>query len=185
LVSSRLWWLLRVSTAAGVILLLAFVFSFAEGDHGRSALGNGLFQDYPVDGTATETGDDSYPILTDTPDGNSTQSADTPTAEFTATNTATLPPDVFRTEDSEMNQSQTTPGATETPGPTITGYVTPTVIKTQRGPTPTPLPKKEKNAFTLDWGMFLAGFSLPVLGACGYILYLLDRRPELFKRFRR
>jgi hypothetical protein len=183
---------MRFSVIAGLVILLVLVFGTARGGYLRAADVNGvMLQDTPGydappgDGSGTDTGNGYNSPATDTPEGNPTQAVDTPTPLFTVTNTVTLPPDTFRTEDSEMNQSKTTPLVTETPGPTITVYFTPTVINTPGHPTPSPLAVKEKGAFTLDWGMFLFGFSLPVLGACGYTLYLLDRRPELFKRFRR
>jgi hypothetical protein len=143
--------------------------------------------DAPTDDSGSGDSGSGYDApATDTPEADTTpQTIITPSPAFTVTNTPTLPPDVFRTEDAEMNQSMTTPVVTETPGPTMTLVATPTIMKTQRQPTPTLAISKEKDTFHLDWGMFLAGFSLPVLGACGYILYLLDRRPELFRRFRR
>jgi hypothetical protein len=93
--------------------------------------------------------------------------------------TATLPPNVFRTEDSEINGSQATPALTETPGPTITNYVTGSVTATQLTPTRAVL-KKSGPGFQIDWGMFWIGFSVPVLFASGVVLYFIDRRPDLF-----
>ncbi len=183
--------MIRLSAVACVLLLLALVFGFAAGDHRTAAQGNGSLL-HPVIGyddatatadTGTGNGNDPYPAgtLTESP----TEAAGTPLPEFTVTSTVTPPPNLYQTEDSEINHSRTTPVATDTPGPTITPYVTATAVKTRVRPTPTPVPIKEKSGFSIDWGMFLFGFSLPILAACGYVLYLLDRRPDLFKRFRR
>jgi len=188
------WRIVRFSTAAVLVILPAFVFIFAGDGDVRVAQGHGMLlqgtpgYDAPTeDSSGTDPGNGYNAPATDTPGAIPTQIFSSPSPEITATETvtATIPPDVFRTEDSEINQSMTTPVVTETPEPTITKYVTPTVIKTQRQGTPTPPAAREKAGFSLDWGMFLAGFVLPVLAACGYILYLMDHRPELFKRFRR
>jgi hypothetical protein len=159
---------------AGLVGLLIFVFGFPVRGYVRAAP---AFQDTPGYDVPTEdTPDLGYDVpATETPFGEGS-----PTAERTMTETSTLPPDVFRTEDSEMNNAQTTPLVTETPGPSITPYYTPTGMKTPSRSTSTPAVKK-KGGFTPDWGMFWIGFSLPVLGACGVVLYLLDRRPDLFK----
>jgi hypothetical protein len=182
---------LRVSIVAGIVALLAVGVGFVKGERLPTGPENGLLQTTPgynpPDDSATDTGDGYNPPATDSPDANATPEDITPSPEFTATITltATLAPDVFRTEDSEIDQSKTTPMVTETPGPTNTVYITPTGARTLRAPTPTSGRPKEKDAFVLDWGMFLAGFSLPVLAACGYVLYLMDRHPELFRRPRR
>lgn len=187
--ATRLLKIVRLSAVAGVIILLVYVFGFAAGDHETAARGKGaLLQDQGYGASTDDPGTDNgyNPAATDTPDGNSTQVGSTPLPTSTLTSTATLAPDIRMTEDSEIDQSRTTPVATETPGPTITAYVTATRMKTPSRLTPTPIPLKNgKDGLAVNWGMFLFGFSLPILGACGYVLYLLDRRPELFKRFRR
>jgi hypothetical protein len=181
----------RFSIIAGLVILLGLVLSAAGGGRAQAGRESGvLLQDTPGynvptdDGSSTGNGNGYIAPATDTPFVYPTQEFATPSLVFTVTNTATQPPNVFRTEDYEMNQSKTTPVVTETPGPTATKVVT-TIIKTpQSSPTPT-LAAVKGSAFTLDWGMFLTGLALPILAACGYILYLLDRKPELFKRTRR
>ncbi len=98
----------------------------------------------------------------------------------TATSTATLAPNVFLTENSQMQGAQVTPVASETPGPTLTPYETPTVTKAASLGAATSSNKKSGGP-QVDWGLFWIGFSLPVLVGCGFVLYLLDRRPNLFK----
>ncbi len=100
----------------------------------------------------------------------------------TITLTPTLPPNVFRTEDSEINGAKTTPMVTETPGPSATVYDTPTLTETSTPPEATQVVIPKKGEPNVDWGLFWIGFSLPVLGGCGVVLYLLDRRPDIFKR---
>jgi len=95
--------------------------------------------------------------------------------------TDTLAPDVLETEGAEMSDSQVTPPATETPGPTITPYITETathaaaVLSEDTG-------GEKSGGLAIDWGLFWVGFSIPVLLACGGVLYLLDRRPDLFRQ---
>jgi hypothetical protein len=182
----------RFCAFAGLAGLLVVVFVFAIRSEVRAAPANApLFQSgytAPTD-NSSDTGSGYEAPATDTPPAN-TGSANTPSGQltpsvvFTETSTATIPPDLFRTEDSEINNSQTTLAASETPGPTITAVSTSTVSKTKSQSSPTPPIIKKKGGITLDWGLFWIGFSLPVLAACGAVLYLLDRRPDLFKHLR-
>lgn len=96
----------------------------------------------------------------------------------TVTPSITPPPDVFRTEDSEMNGGLVTPPASETPGPTRTAVPSQTMAAT---PTPRVSAAKAGQGFAVDWGLFWFGFSLPVLAGCGVVLYLLDHKPGLFR----
>lgn len=95
----------------------------------------------------------------------------TPTAEPTK-------PNLFGTENAEMGAGKVTPPPSETPAPTMTAY---------RSPTPTQgtaSPVSDSGAGQkpgLNWPLFWLGFSFPVLAGCGYVLYLLDHRPELFR----
>lgn len=178
--STKVGLILRVSALASLVGLLMFVFGFANGPYVYAAP---VYQDtpgydVPTDEVPTDElppGDDSYNApATETP-----QAGENPTTEVTATETVTQAPDAFRTEDAEMGEAQTTPLVTETAAPTKTPNQTLTVSKTLL-PTPTPAAAKKDGGFTPDWGMFWIGFAIPVLVACGIVLYLLDRRPELF-----
>lgn len=194
LFSARFVFIIRACALASLVGLLIFVFGLPDGGNVRAAP---VFQDDPpgygtpgyegsIDTeapTPTDVGYDGPVDATPVPDGspfvNPTDIE--PTIEQTPTETSTLPADVFRTEDAEMRNALTTPQVTETGGPTITPYQTLTVTKRPPRSTLTSTAAKKKNGFTPDWGLFWIGFSIPVLGACGVVLYLLDRRPDLFK----
>jgi hypothetical protein len=193
LISPRLWIILRFCAAALLVSLLAFTLRFST--HGGSVLAAPGFQStQPYDAPPTQDqpdpGSGYDPPATSAPPANQPTSAATtgatsapeasPTAEGTVTLTPTIPPDTFRTEDSEMNNSLTTPAVTETPGPSITPVTTQTALKTQSHATSVAAARK-KSGFAFDWGLFWMGFSLPVLAACGMVLYLLDRRPDIFR----
>lgn len=113
------------------------------------------------------------------PDG--TESVGTPQPTATLGPTSTMSPDVLATENAEMSDSQVTPPGSETPAPSMTPYQATT--RTQ-----TVLPSAESTAtakdggLAVDWGLFWIGFSIPVFVACAGILYLLDRRPDFFRR---
>lgn len=149
--------------------------------------------DYPgIDETPLDfPTDESYPGVTDYPDDFPTDEIPTeefPTAEFftpqppqsTATVDATQPPNTFLTENAEMGDGQASPPPSETPGPTITPYGSPTAVTGT--PEPTTVSAQEKNAGQrIDWGLFWMGFSVPIIAACGLVLYLLDKRPDLLR----
>lgn len=197
LASSRFYLIVRIILLTGLVGLVGWFLVVAPGQFARAeALAAPAFQgtEYPFG-----TGDNPYPGITDTPVSNSAATAtktktflpgtlaaqqtqtttSQPVLSVTVTLTATLPPNVFRTEDSEINGAQATPALTETPGPTITNYVTGSVTATQLTPTRAVL-KKSGPGFQIDWGMFWIGFSVPVLFASGVVLYFIDRRPDLF-----
>jgi hypothetical protein len=193
LFSARYGFMLRISALAGLVGLLVFIFGLPYGSDVRAA--PVPLQTPGYDGPTqesnptTETGGydgpgDETPIFPQVSPSPAVAFTDIvePTEALTPTQTGTLPPDVFRTEDAEINGAQTTPVTTETVGPTITLFTTPTATKRTPRPTTTSNGAKEKDEFIPDWGLFWIGFSLPVLGSCGVVLYLLDRRPDLFRR---
>ncbi len=198
----KLWLVVRISALAGLAGLLVFVFSVVPGGQMHPALANAPdYQDgYPVDtptlpdsgypagatGTSPATAGNSTPTSSSgtRPAGTEPAESLTPSIEPTETITSTLKPDVFRTEDSEIGSSKTTPLVTETPGPTATAFGAPTETITPLPTRATQAAVQKKDGVKIDWGLFWIGFSLPVLGGCGVVLYLLDRRPDIFKRFR-
>lgn len=115
------------------------------------------------------------PDATDFPDAS-------PQPTATIGPTLTSPPDVLATENAEMGDSQVTPPGSETPGPTLTPYITLTGTQTVLPSAVSPASQKGAGGLSINWGLFWIGFSIPVLVACGGVLYLLDRRPELFRR---
>jgi hypothetical protein len=134
---------------------------------------------YPID-----TPFPDLPFGTDFPDDFDTPfPEDTPEpgataiVEEIASPTATV--NAFQTENAQMREGQVTPLVTQTPAPTITPYLSPTPWL--RTPSPAPEPGPTGTSGGMDWGMFWIGFSLPVLAGSGLVLYLLDRRPELFR----
>jgi hypothetical protein len=161
--------------------LLIFLFGFADGlsVHAAPVYQNTPGYNEPAEETPTDEPppDDGY----NAPATETLSVGETPIPESTVTETVTLAPDAFRTEDAEMGGAQTTPLVTETFVPTKTPDQVLTATKTQL-PAVTPAAARKKGGFTPDWGMFWIGFAIPVLGACGIVLYLLDRRPDLFKR---
>jgi hypothetical protein len=94
--------------------------------------------------------------------------------------TQTSQPNTFLTENAEMGEGQVTPPANETPSPVVTPTITPTPPEPTAQPTPISF-GGQGGSGRMNWGLFWLGFSLPVLAACGWVLYLLDRRPELFR----
>ena len=141
-----------------------------------------LLQDTPgYEPPPTETtGGGAYPAPTS---GNPSQAtatvAGSPLPTSTPTLTPTLAPNMFKTENSEIDSARTTPALTETPAPSLTPYVSPTVTLTQTALAAAPL---QASSPPMNWGLFWMGFSLPVLAGCGLVLYLLDHRPDLFRR---
>jgi hypothetical protein len=141
-----------------------------------------VFQDDDYPAPDTEVPYDDYPA----PEDQSTETPfDTPppppAQTLTPTPTPTLAPDVFRTEDAEIGDSQVTPSTSETPGPTPTAINTPTpTVSYTATPEPTPVAVVEEESFRIDWGLFSIGFAIPVLIGCGIVLHYLDRRPDLF-----
>lgn len=130
-----------------------------------------------------------YPVETDWDFGATPTREDLPTNSFQPTQvfftpqpqqTITLLPNAFLTENAEMGGGQVTPL-----GPTLTPSETPTVTPTRGADTPQPTPFMldggSGGSGGLNWGLFWMGFSLPLLGACGWVLYMLDRRPDLFR----
>jgi hypothetical protein len=142
--------------------------------------GDALFQDpYP------------YPEVTVTygyPFPEATQATSEPTQiellpEVTDTPGSTSTPgiDLFATENAEMQDTLSTQAASATPIPSITPANTQTSPAEGTGtPSPAALEDGPGSGFSMDWGYFWIGFAIPVLAASGAVLYLLDRRPELF-----
>lgn len=148
----------------------------AEGDRQPLLQDTPGYEPPPTDSAAGT----AYPAPTT---GNPAQAtatvAGSPVPTATQTLTPTLAPDVFKTENAEMGGARTTPALTETPAPSITPYISPTVTLTATVLAPAPL---QAGGPAMNWGLFWMGFSLPVLAGCGLVLYLLDHRPDLFRR---
>jgi hypothetical protein len=143
------------------------------------------YDPYPADNpTLTLTNTPTTTPATTGVQPSSTPGGPTATATITRTptETATPAPNIFQTEDSEMGGSQVTPPAGETPSPTAvmtaTQSLTPITSLTRNAPVNS---AEKQNGFQVNWGMFWMGFALPVVAACGVVLYLLDRRPDLFR----
>lgn len=105
---------------------------------------------------------------------------DTPQPAMSVTSMATDGPNTFLTEDAEMGAGNVTPPPSETPGPTITAYRSATPKTATARPARTAIARRA-NDDKVNWGLFWIGFSIPVLSACGVVLYLLDQRPDLFR----
>jgi hypothetical protein len=148
---------------------------------------------YPAGGDVTDTPESggAYPAGTNAPEETATEGPSpvfTATAAVTAgptatpTITGTPPPNVFQTENSEMGGSLVTPPASETPGPTLTAVYTATALSGTAQPTQVASAGTTGGSgFVVDWGLFWVGFSIPILFGCGMVLYLLDRKPSLFR----
>ncbi len=140
------------------------------------------FEGYPPGEVTEDPG--PYPVVTDetSPDETATltptateQTITPPTPQDTPT------PDLSRT--AEMGDARTgtpgtpgTPTLTGTPSPTVQQTITPTEIALTGTPE-----SGGAGGFEMNWGLFWIGFSIPLVGASGVVLYLLDRRPELFR----
>jgi len=172
-----------------VMLILLLSASFGGTLPARAAPAAQDGTDYPIDDeTLTLDGfDDDYPNETDIPfedetpfDFETFEAIETPgVPTITLTPTGTLAPNTFLTESAEMSGGQITPPPSETPGPTITAFQTPTAATAT--PRSTRAPASSDSGGIVDWGFFSLGFAVPVMAACGLVLYLLDRRPELFR----
>lgn len=129
--------------------------------------------------------DDGYPP----PPEEVTQPPDEgyPPPEGEATQSPTLTPPQPPTE---APVDQTSIPGTETAAPTPT-VLSPTVpsptapATTTSTVVPQASPEVEQEdepeRFQLDWGLFWIGFAVPILAGSGVVLYLLDRRPDLFR----
>jgi hypothetical protein len=192
-----------ISPGLLAVLLILAVFLVKSPDHGAvkaapDAAPPFQAEDYPGPGQddpgLPDDVDDPYPMVTATAEGQPTGDAQPtpidegqPTAEApTVTPEATdagsdYPPG----EDADPSTS--TPAAGETAPPPATATPEP----------PNKEPEPEETMFALqppastgggqgglalNWTLFWVGFSLPVVLACGVVLYLLDRNPRLFYR---
>ena len=131
---------------------------------------------FTVTATATATQPGDAPISTPTP--TPTQVVQQPTVEQIETS---LPETA-----SPVTQAAPTAASTSTVGPTDTGTGarTPTAPAdgTVTATSSAPDNSEDSQGSGMDWGLFWIGFSIPVLFACGAVLYLLDRNPRLFSR---
>jgi hypothetical protein len=118
-------------------------------------------------------GDTQVPILP-------TKSDLTLSAVLTPVESSTPSKNLLATEDAEMRNTLGTQLPSATAGPSITPINTQTVQSTTTGTVIPAVMQNKKNGFKVDWGYFFVGFAVPVLAACGVVLYLLDRRPDLF-----
>lgn len=194
----------RLLTQAAAVVLFSTLLALLAGTllhdgPGTASTARSYQDDYPVETVPID--DSGYPFMDPTNTSEPTSAFPSPTsaqptsafpsptsgeptspgADLTATFTATVPPNVFLTENAEQEGSLATLAATEPPGGTLTPLSTATVT----GVTPQPVRAAQEEAregIAVDWGLFWIGFSLPVLSASGYVLYLLDRRPDLFRR---
>jgi hypothetical protein len=125
------------------------------------------FYDYPVD-----TAEPLLPTEVDLTPGGS------PTPLFSPT----PPESKFATENAEMQDTIGTQYPSATTGPSITPADTQTAQGTLTTTVVAAAAQDSENfGLKIDWGFFWAGFAVPFLAACGVVLYLLDRRPELFR----
>lgn len=178
MVWARLRTRLRGWRLAGLAVLLVFWLAWLW--QAGSAAGPDLFQDYPPPPTAAYP----YPVLTSSATITTTSFPTniSPTAPLaftdTPSSTPTLAPDLRLTEDAQILDSRGTPAASATPAPSITPVGTYTAT-----PTITPLPTATASTDGwMDWGFFALGFSIPLLAGCGFVLYWIDHRPDLFAR---
>lgn len=183
---------LRLILRAGAVMLVTVLLVFIAGTLFRggpapASAARSWQEGYPVDTVEAPTDDFAYPVMTNTPFVFQTPTArvpgatQAPTLTFFVNATETQPPNVFLTENAELSEGMVTPLASETSGPTITPYNTATLTRVTPQPTRAPVIAQSSGP-EIDWGLFWIGFSLPVLSACGVVLYLLDRRPDLFRR---
>lgn len=175
----------RRTILAGLAVLLVGLFFLAPALRVSADLrSQPAFQTTPgYQPPATEpSGGNSYPApQTPTLAGTAQTPAGSPEVTATLTLTPTQAPNVFKTENSEMNGALATPALTETQSPSLTPYLTPTITQTQTAqPSLAPI-QTSGSGFPMDWGMFWIGFALPVLAGSGAVLYLLDHRPDLFR----
>ncbi len=115
---------------------------------------------YPPPEDATEPPGEGYPP----PDGQATPSF-TPTPPSPPTK-------------APADQTSVPVTVTAQPSPTASATVTFTVFPQV---SPEAEQEDEPETFQMDWGLFWIGFAVPILASSGVVLYLLDRRPDLFR----
>jgi hypothetical protein len=192
--SSGLRYFLRAGLFFGLVCLAWLGLSLFAGPGAQARLAEPrLWQDdgYPPPDTTEAPIDDGTDEGYPPPDGTGTPTSSVtpgvvpttttpPTPQQTLTTAAAPGETLLPAEQAETLAPTETPQATSTPTGTIT--VTPSV-------TPTPALQSTLEArqagdggsFQVDWGYFWIGFAIPVLAGCGVVLYLLDRRPDLFR----
>jgi hypothetical protein len=182
LIASRFRSVVRLLFVLSVVSLAVLATAYAAQAMFSAGAGSRLsFQDdgYPPPENLQPV--EGYPAPGD--GGTVPESTQEPFATQTETHTPTPPPDILRTEQAEMGDTLVTPPGDMTPAPTHTliNTVTPTPTQTAT-PEPAPVLPPQEEGFRMDWGLFSIGFAIPILIGCGLVLYLIDRRPDLFVR---
>jgi hypothetical protein len=173
----------RKGFSAALVLLLTLLFLFgarlaAQASSGSNPRGRLLQQatDYP-------NPDDLYDYPVDTEEPLLPTQVDlTPDESPTPLVSPTPPESKFATENAEMQDTISTQYPSATAGPSITPANTQTAQSTvTTAAARADANSGDDNGLKIDWGFFWAGFAVPFLAACGVVLYLLDRRPDLFR----
>jgi hypothetical protein len=174
---------MRKSLVASISILLLGLFLFGAGMVVQASSGTSrhaaLLQDeypYPV-----ETFDDLYPVDTQEPLVPTAIIDEAQEGSPTPLVSSTSAVNRRATEDAEMRDTLGTQLPSATAAPSITPANTQTIQVTITATSSTAAEEDGPPPFQIDWGFFWAGFAVPVLGACGVVLYLLDRRPDLFR----
>lgn len=169
--------MIRAGLALGLIGLVLFVFYLSPQPGVQAGLVDPpLWQDddYPPPEDPFIPTDSSYPPPEETtvpPD----EAYPPPEGEATQEQTSTpLPPPTQAPAD----ETPVPEPGTAFPSPTAS----PTASSTMITPvTPEAGQEDEPERFQVDWGLFWIGFAVPILAGSGVVLYLLDRRPDLFR----
>lgn len=134
----------------------------------------------PPEDTSLPPPDEEYPPpeeTTEPPGG------EYPPPEGEATQEPSLTPALSPTS-ALIDQTQPPGAETITPSPMATGQTTAAVTATPAASAQVSAeaePVNEPKGFQVDWGFFWIGFAVPILAGSGVVLYLLDRRPDLFR----
>ncbi len=172
--SPKLWWVVRISAIAGLAGLLVFFFTVIPGGQMHPAQARASYDEtaYPPPDTPPSS---SYP-------GPATETSQAPAGSSTPTLRTSTEPAKSLTPTVETTEALQPVTDTPVPSASATAFVTPTETMTPLPTKATQAVTQKKDGLKIDWGLFWIGFSLPILGGCGIVLYLLDRRPDIFKR---
>ena len=169
--------MIRAGLAFGLIGLVLLGFYLAPQPGVQAGLVDPpLWQDddYPPPQDTFIPTDAGYPPPEETtvpPDG------EYPPPEGEATQEPTLTPSLPPTQ-APADETPIFELGTATPSPTVSPTATSTVVPQV---SPEAAQEDEPERFQVDWGFFWIGFAIPILAGSGVVLYLLDRRPDLFR----
>jgi hypothetical protein len=178
MLSIKLWHVFWAGLAAGLVSLALIGISLVPQTSVQAGLEQpAAWQDgYPPPGETQSPGETQLPDSGYPPPGVGTIQAPSPTANLTSIATSILTETPVPGLASITPSVVTTDRATASPTPTLN--TTPTIVPQL---SPEAGMDGDQRGFKVNWGFFWVGFAIPFLAGSGIVLYLLDRRPDLFR----